>query len=108
MRAPTCTACGSSQLRRIRARGLGQRAVRTFSSLRRYACLACRHEGWARGPIPWDAGAAPRPIQAPGRPLEARDLASRRRRRLAFAASLCTAILAGSMVALVVDWAGRP
>ena len=108
MSLPACTACGSKQLRRVRSRGVVQRTVRSLTSLRRYTCLDCRHQGWARGLVPWDAGSAPRPTPLPGRPLEARDHDFERRRRYAFAASLLTAILAGSVVALVVDWAGRP
>jgi hypothetical protein len=98
-----CPRCGSSNVRRSKAKTPGERLVRYLTPFHYYRCRKCGHRGRHLGRVP--APPAPSdqdPSRTPGRPLERRDLEEslERKKRVVWTVLLAVALgaLAGKYV----------
>lgn len=99
LKAFTCPACGSLDVRRSMPHDLWERAIRASTPYHLYFCRGCGRRGWYRGTLTL-APADQIQQGLPAREIEARDDAARRRRRHRAMMSLLVAILSGTGAAL--------
>ena len=104
MGVPSCRRCGSTVLRRARARTPWQQLVRELTSLHRYACGQCHHRGWTFADVPYGefplvAGGLG---QVPRRPLEDRDVVAFRREHARRLGAVLLALMLGALLATVL------
>jgi hypothetical protein len=103
---PSCRRCGSTVLRRARARTWWQQLVRELTSLHRYACGECHHRGWTFADVPY--GDFPRAAgelalsPMPNRPLEERDVLAFRREHARRLGAVLLALMLGALLATVL------
>jgi ribosomal protein L37AE/L43A len=98
-----CPRCGSSNVRRSKAKTAGERLVRYLTPFHYYRCRKCGHRGAHLGRVPTaHAHHDLDPSRTPGRPLERRDLEEslERRKRVFWTVVLAVALgaLAGKYV----------
>ncbi|MGC3999835.1 MAG: hypothetical protein QM767_21295 [Anaeromyxobacter sp.] len=90
-----CRRCGSRDVRRSMPRGLWERSIRELTPLHLHFCRGCGHRGWHTGEL----ALAPQDQRERGlasRQVEARDQASRWRRRRQTLLSLVIALGMGT------------
>lgn len=113
MSPPTCSACGSTRIRRARMREGWHQLVKRHTRLRRYACGQCQHRGWTTAKLPHSEHPEEQEQRLadlrslPGRPVEARDHRARRQLRHGFGKSVLLAIALGALIALLLGRLGR-
>jgi hypothetical protein len=98
-----CPRCGSSNVRRSKAKTAGERLVRYLTPFHYYRCRHCGHRGTHLGRVPvHQARSDLDPSKTPGRPLERRDLEEslERRKRVFWSVVLAVGLgaLAGKYV----------